>query len=170
MKNILLISILSLGLVSACTQEIQNNKPTDTVKEQSPSVGQVVSDSLDNLTNSNKDVEPVEEETTSTVPKEQVVEKEIVVEEVPKTIEDDNSITVLKACNDLVLTITKNQPKINKPFEIQSTYKKLPNNESKVTIGFEAMNVSGQRTKYLGACTFDSENNLSSFSADPIKE
>lgn len=175
MKNILLTSIFSIGLLSACTQDIQNNKPTESIKEPSPSIGEVVSDSLENITESDKEPElEIKDETKEEVsPEEEVapIEPTIVEEKPSETINEDTSaVIVLKTCEDLVSTITKNQSKIKNPFGIPSTYQRLPNNESKVIIGFEATNISGKNVRYLGSCTFDSENKLSSFSADPIKE
>lgn len=170
MKNILMGSLLSMGFLVACSpvtvEKIPNEEPTSQSDEKpSPSVGQVVSDSLENLSNSNKESE---KETASEEPK---VEVPVVEEPTKEIILDDiHSVKALKTCNDLVATITKNQPKVEKPFGIQSTYQKLPNNESKVTVGFEAFDVKSKRVSYLGYCTFDSENNLLSFSADPIKE
>ena len=170
MKNILIVSLLSIGFLVACSpvtvEKTPNKEPSSqSDEESSPVVGQVVLDSLKDLSNSNKESE---KETVSEEPK---VEVPVVEEPTKEVILDDtHSIKALKTCNDLVSTITKNQPKIEKPFGIQSTYQKLPNNESKVTVGFEAFDVKSKRVSYLGYCTFDSENNLLSFSADPIKE
>lgn len=168
MKNILISSLLCVGFLVGCspvtTEKTSTEGPlTQSEENPSPSVGQVISDSLENFSNSNKEKEIALEE-----PKEEIT----VVEEPTKEIisNDTHSIKALKTCNDLVSTITKNQPKVEKPFGIQSTYQKLPNDESKVTIGFEALNVENKRVSYLGYCTFDSEVNLLSFSADPIEE
>ena len=166
MKNILISSLLCVGFLVGCspvtTEKTSTEEPlTQSEENPSPSVGQVISDSLENFSNSNKEKEIALEE-----PKEEIT----VVEEPTKEIisNDIHSIKALKTCNDLVSTITKNQPKVEKPFGIQSAYQKLPNDESKVTIGFEALNVENKRVSYLGYCTFDSEVNLLSFSADPI--
>ena len=170
MKNILISSLLCVGFLVGCspvtTEKTSTEGPlTQSEENPSPSVGQVISDSLENFSNSNKESE---KETVSEEPKVEVP----VVEEPTKEIilDDTHSIKALKTCNDLVSTITKNQPKVEKPFGIQSTYQKLPNDESKVTVGFEAFDVKSKRVSYLGYCTFDSENNLLSFSADPVKE
>ena len=62
MKNILMVSLLSMVFLVACSpatvEKIPNEEPTSQSDENpSPSVGQVVSDSLENLSNSNKESE-----------------------------------------------------------------------------------------------------------------
>ena len=171
--NILLASLSILGL-HGCSNVEEIEKPV--TDSNGPSVGQIIQESL------NLDDKTKKEETPELSPKEEVkptplepsITSPIIVtppsqSEDLASIEYEYSIKVLKACDSLIHTITKNVPKKDKPFTMKSRYEKINNTGSKVTVGFESLDAQQIRNAYLGTCEFDLEGNLLSFSADPVK-
>lgn len=168
MKKNLILALSSILILSACnnTEKPVQSIPAD---KQEPIVGQVIQDKL----NLKDDVElevPVYEPTYDVVtPSEESIDPPPVTSLDPTQEDYAYSIKVIKACDDLVHTITKNVPKKDKPFTFKSQFEKVGTSGSKVTVGFESLNAQQIRNSYIGSCEFDLEGNLLSFSAEPIK-
>lgn len=164
----LTLALSSILVLSACnnTEEPVQSTPVD---KQKPTVGQVIQDTL----NPKDDVEletPVYEPTNDIVTTpEETADLPPVTSLEPTQKEYAYSIKVIKACDDLVHTITKNVPKTDKPFIFKSQYEKVGTSGSKVTVGFESLNAQQIRNSYIGSCEFDLDGNLLSFSAEPVK-
>lgn len=168
MKKNLILALSSILILSACNN---TEKPVQSipVDKQEPTVGQVIQDKL--IPKDDVELEvPVHEPTDDVIViPEEITDVPPVTSLDPTQKEYAYSIKVIKACDDLVHTITKNVPKKDKPFTFKSQYEKVGTSGSKVTVGFESLNAQQVRNSYIGSCEFDLDGNLLSFSAEPVK-
>lgn len=169
MKNILIVSLF--GILVGCTSQTQEKPEKTSLDSESPSVGEVIVDSLDNLKEDSTEItlpekskEPVE------VLIEKPIEPSVPVQEPSPDFDKNLILKTVQSCDKLVRTITKNSPGAKPPVILENGYEKLDSNDSKVTVEFEALDMSKTKLTYTGYCIFDSKGNLKSFSANPVKK